>query len=152
MLERFGVARKADRGGCAGFHAQKEGVVGVIAVHLAVNLREGAAQAIPLIKTILPTLAVFSAAMALFRFSGAFDLLSSFLTPAFNILGVDPALVPLLVVRPFSGSAALAALVAGSTLWLLVTFLRKARGKRRAYVRRSVKKVKRYFVLATLAN
>ena len=72
--------------------------------------REGAAQAIPLIKTILPTLAVFSAAMALFRFSGAFDLLSSFLSPAFNILGVDPALVPLLVVRPFSGSAALAAL------------------------------------------
>ncbi|MBR4905260.1 MAG: spore maturation protein [Clostridia bacterium] len=71
---------------------------------------EGAAQAIPLMKTILPTLAVFSAAMAVFRASGAFDLLSSFLSPALNVLGVDPALVPLLVVRPFSGSAALAAL------------------------------------------
>lgn len=71
---------------------------------------EGAAQALPLMKTILPTLAVFSAAMALFRHSGAFDLLSSFLSPAFHALGVDPALVPLLVVRPFSGSAALAAL------------------------------------------
>ncbi len=71
---------------------------------------DGAAQAIPLMKTILPTLAVFSAAMALFRASGAFDLLSSFLSPALSTLGVDPALVPLLVVRPFSGSAALAAL------------------------------------------
>ena len=72
--------------------------------------REGAAQAIPLVKAILPTLAVFSAAMALFRASGAFDLLSSFLSPAFRKLGVDPALVPLLLVRPFSGSAALGAL------------------------------------------
>ncbi len=71
---------------------------------------EGAAQAIPLMKAILPTLAVFSAAMALFRYSGAFGLLSSFLSPATNALGVDPALIPLLVVRPFSGSAALAAL------------------------------------------
>jgi len=71
---------------------------------------EGAAQALPLIKSILPTLAVFSAAMALFRASGAFDLLSSFLSPALRALGVDPVLVPLLIVRPFSGSAALAAL------------------------------------------
>ena len=71
---------------------------------------EGAAQALPLMKTILPTLAVFSAAMSVFRHSGAFDLLSSFLSPALDLLGVDPALVPLLVVRPFSGSAALAAL------------------------------------------
>ena len=72
--------------------------------------REGAAQAIPLMKSILPALAVFSAVMALFRDSGAFDLLRSFLSPATDALGVDPALVPLLVVRPFSGSAALAAL------------------------------------------
>lgn len=72
--------------------------------------RDGAAQALPLMKTILPTLAVFSAAMALFRASGAFDLLASLLSPAFRTLGVDPALVPLLCVRPFSGSAALAAL------------------------------------------
>ena len=72
--------------------------------------REGAAQAIPLMKSILPALAVFSAVMALFRHSGAFDLLRSFLSPATDALGVDPALVPLLVVRPFSGSATLAAL------------------------------------------
>lgn len=72
--------------------------------------REGAAQALPLLKTILPTLAVFSAAMTLFRASGAFGLLSSFLSPVLQKLGVDTALVPLLAVRPFSGSAAIAAL------------------------------------------
>jgi spore maturation protein B len=72
--------------------------------------REGAARAIPLLVSILPTLAVFSAAMALFRESGAFDLLASFLSPVFRVLGVESALVPLLFVRPFSGSAAIAAL------------------------------------------
>jgi spore maturation protein B len=72
--------------------------------------REGAAQALPLMKTILPTLAVFSAAMALFRESGAFGILASFLSPVLETLGVESALVPLLAVRPFSGSAALAAL------------------------------------------
>ena len=72
--------------------------------------REGAARAIPLLKTILPTLAVFSAAMALFRESGASELLASVLSPVFRFLGVDPALVPLILVRPFSGSGALAAL------------------------------------------
>ncbi len=72
--------------------------------------REGAAKALPLMKTILPTLAVFSAAMALFRESGAFGMLASFLSPVLGTLGVESALVPLLAVRPFSGSAALAAL------------------------------------------
>jgi spore maturation protein B len=72
--------------------------------------RDGAAQAIPLLLSILPTLALFSAAMTLFRESGAFDRLTSFLSPALDLLGVDPALVPLLAVRPFSGSAAIAAL------------------------------------------
>ena len=79
-------------------------------VNVFETFREGAAQALPLLKSILPTLAVFSAATALFRQSGAFDLLSSFLSPVTNTLGVDPALLPLLCVRPFSGSAALAAL------------------------------------------
>ncbi len=72
--------------------------------------REGAAQAFPLLKTILPTLALFSAAMSLFRASGAADALASVLAPFFSFLGVDPSLVPLILVRPFSGSAAVAAL------------------------------------------
>ena len=71
---------------------------------------EGAARAIPLLKTILPTLAAFSAAMTLFRESGAFAVLESLLSPVFRLLDVDAALVPLLLVRPLSGSAALAVL------------------------------------------
>ena len=72
--------------------------------------RAGAARALPLMKTILPTLAVFSAATSLFRASGAADALHALLAPVLNALGVDPALVPLLLVRPFSGSAAVGAL------------------------------------------
>lgn len=72
--------------------------------------RAGAARALPLLKTILPTLAVFSAAMSLFRTSGAADALNAVLSPALTALGVDPALVPLLLVRPFSGGAAVGAL------------------------------------------
>lgn len=71
---------------------------------------DGAAQALPLLRSILPTLALFSAAMSLFRESGAFDRLTSFLSPALDLLGVDARLVPLLLVRPFSGSGAIAAL------------------------------------------
>jgi spore maturation protein B len=72
--------------------------------------REGAAQALPLLKTILPTLAVFSAAMTLFRESGAAKVLETALSPALSFLGIDPPLVPLLLSRPFSGGAAVAAL------------------------------------------
>ena len=71
---------------------------------------DGAAQALPLLGSVLPTLALFSAAMTLFRESGAFDALASFLSPALDLLGVDARLVPLLLVRPFSGSGAIAAL------------------------------------------
>ena len=72
--------------------------------------REGAAGALPLMKTVLPTLAVFSAAISLFRASGAADALNAVLSPVLSRLGVDAALVPLLLVRPFSGGAAVAAL------------------------------------------
>ncbi len=71
---------------------------------------DGAAQALPLLGSVLPALALFSAAMTLFRESGAFDALASFLSPALDLLGVDARLVPLLLVRPFSGSGAIAAL------------------------------------------
>ena len=72
--------------------------------------REGAAQALPLMKTVLPTLAVFSAAIALFRESGAQAALETALSPVLSALGVDAPLVPLILVRPFSGGAAVAAL------------------------------------------
>jgi spore maturation protein B len=71
---------------------------------------KGASDALPLLKTILPTLAAFSAAMHLFRESGVSDALLRVLSPALSALGVDAELLPLLLVRPFSGSAAVGAL------------------------------------------
>ena len=70
----------------------------------------GAKDALPLIKTLLPTLAAFSIAMRLFRESGAEQWLFSLLSPVLKKIGVDARLVPLLLVRPFSGSAATGAL------------------------------------------
>lgn len=71
----------------------------------------GAKDALPLVKTLLPTLAAFSIAMRLFRDSGAQAWLFSLLSPVLSRIGVDARLVPLLLVRPFSGSAATGALV-----------------------------------------
>jgi hypothetical protein len=45
VLEGFRITVKAHRGRGAGLHTQKEGVVGIISVHLAVHLRESAPQA-----------------------------------------------------------------------------------------------------------
>lgn len=72
---------------------------------------KGAADALPLLKTLLPTLAAFTMAMRLFRDSGAEALLGSLLSPALARFGVDARLLPLLIVRPFSGSAATGALL-----------------------------------------
>ncbi len=69
---------------------------------------EGAAEALPLIKTILPNLAAMLAAITLFRQSGALDALAKLLSPVLTPLGFDAELIPLVLLRPFSGSAAMA--------------------------------------------
>ena len=72
---------------------------------------KGAADALPLLTRLLPTLAAFTMALRLFRDSGAQELLESLLSPALSRIGVDARLLPLILVRPFSGSAASAALL-----------------------------------------
>ena len=42
------------------------------------------------------------------RASGAMDLLTSFLAPVCSVLGIPPQTLPLVILRPISGSAALA--------------------------------------------
>ena len=44
----------------------------------------------------------------MFRASGALDLLTALLTPLLTALGIPPETAPLLVIRPLSGSGALA--------------------------------------------
>ena len=72
--------------------------------------RTGAADALKLLVSILPTMAVFLASLRLFRDSGAEDFLIARLSPVLSRIGVDARLVPLLLVRPVSGSAATGAL------------------------------------------
>lgn len=71
---------------------------------------EGAAEALPQLKSILPYLAAMLGAIELFRASGALSAVVEALRPAAEAMGVPPGITPLMVMRPFSGSASLAML------------------------------------------
>ena len=60
--------------------------------------------------SILPALAALLTAVYMLRASGALDGLTHLLAPLLTALGVPPETAPLLVIRPLSGSGALAAL------------------------------------------
>ena len=70
----------------------------------------GAMEALPLLVQVLPFMAAMLIAMNLFRPSGALSVFISWVEPLLARLGLPAELVPLLVLRPFSGSAALALL------------------------------------------
>ena len=71
-------------------------------------LTDGASEGLTLLKTILPALVILLTAIRMLRASGALDLLAEHLGPLLSYLGVPPETLPLILVRPFSGSAALA--------------------------------------------
>ena len=71
-------------------------------------LLSGGAEGLGLVKTILPTLVLLLTAVDMFRASGASELLSRALAPVFCRLGIPPECAMLVLVRPISGSAALA--------------------------------------------
>ena len=71
-------------------------------------LLEGGAEGLRLLKDILPTLVLLLTAVELFRSSGAAELLQRFLAPVFSLLGIPVECALLVLVRPISGSAALA--------------------------------------------
>lgn len=71
-------------------------------------LTDGALEGLGLLKSILPSLIILLTAIGMLRASGALDMLSRFLAPLFRALGIPPETLPLMLVRPFSGSAALA--------------------------------------------
>ena len=68
----------------------------------------GAADGLKLLKSIVPALVLLLTAVAMLRSSGAIELLSNFCTPAFRFFGVPPETAMLVLIRPISGSAALA--------------------------------------------
>jgi spore maturation protein B len=68
----------------------------------------GGAEGLKLLLTIAPSLVVLLCAIEMLRASGAFELLSKLLSPVCSFLGLPAETLPLMLVRPFSGSAALA--------------------------------------------
>lgn len=71
---------------------------------------EGAAEALPVLLKILPYLAGMLTALGVLRESGIIDALSRLIAPLCSRMGLQAELVPLLLLRPFSGSAAMAEL------------------------------------------
>ena len=87
-------------------------IVCIIALHKKESaydlLVEGAADGLRLLKSIVPTLVILMTGISMLRASGAFDLLGQVLTPFFSLLGIPPETAVLVLIRPISGSAALA--------------------------------------------
>ena len=68
----------------------------------------GAADGLKLLITLVPTLILLLTAVSMLRSSGAVELLSKFLGPVFRFVGIPPQTAILVLIRPISGSAALA--------------------------------------------
>lgn len=71
-------------------------------------LLEGSAQGLRLLANILPALVMLLTAVHMLRASGAMEAMSAFFAPVFSLLGIPPETAPLVLIRPISGSAALA--------------------------------------------
>ncbi len=71
-------------------------------------LLDGAAQGLRLLITLIPTLILLMTAVTMLRASGAMALLGNLLTPMFDFFGIPGETALLVLIRPISGSAALA--------------------------------------------
>ena len=71
-------------------------------------LLSGASDGLQLLKTILPALIFLMAGVSMLRASGAVEILSRFFAPVFSFFGIPPETAILVLIRPISGSAALA--------------------------------------------
>lgn len=71
-------------------------------------LLRGGAEGLKLTASIAPALVVLLTAVRMLRASGAIELLTAVLAPAARLFGIPPETLPLVLLRPFSGSAALA--------------------------------------------
>ena len=71
-------------------------------------LLDGAAEGLKLLVTLVPTLVVLMTGVTMLRASGAIELLSKWCAPIFSFFGIPPETAILVLIRPISGSAALA--------------------------------------------
>ena len=86
--------------------------VGVYGAHRRLDvygaLTKGAEEGLTVLLRILPSLVGLLTAVYMFRASGAMDALGRLLAPLLTALGIPPECAPLLLIRPISGSGALA--------------------------------------------
>ena len=71
-------------------------------------LLSGTAEGLKLLTSIVPALILLLTAVSMLRASGAVEAISTFLSPVFSFFGIPPETAMLVLVRPISGSAALA--------------------------------------------
>ena len=71
-------------------------------------LLEGGAEGLKLVIRILPALVFLLTAVQMLKASEAVEILSQLLSPLFSFLGIPPETAMLVLIRPISGSAALA--------------------------------------------
>ena len=71
-------------------------------------LLSGAADGLKLLITLVPTLVMLLTAVTMLRESGAMRAISTYLAPVFQFIGIPPETAMLVLIRPISGSAALA--------------------------------------------
>lgn len=93
-------------------------VPGILFLSAALTLRKqenvydlmlrGAAEGLQLTLHILPALIFLLTAVHMLRSSGAVEQISRLLAPAFSFFGIPPETALLVLIRPISGSAALA--------------------------------------------
>lgn len=87
-------------------------VIAVAILHKRENaydiLVDGAAGGLKLMVSITPVLVVLLSSVSMLRASGALDVLAQALSPALEWLGIPAETILLMLVRPISGSAALA--------------------------------------------
>ena len=68
----------------------------------------GAKDGLQITLRILPPLIGLLSGIYMLRASGALDTITHFLTPLFSLVGLPPETAPLVLIRPISGSGALA--------------------------------------------
>ncbi|WLR56488.1 spore maturation protein [Mesobacillus subterraneus] len=68
---------------------------------------EGGKEGIKMAVSIMPFLVGMMVAIAVFRASGALDVMVNWLRPGLEMVGIPAEIVPLALIRPISGTAAL---------------------------------------------
>lgn len=71
-------------------------------------LLSGATDGLKLLVSLVPALILLLTAVTMLRVSGAVEAISNILAPAFDFFGIPPETAILVLIRPISGSAALA--------------------------------------------